>query len=140
MKRLITVTLAIVLLLSACGKKEVKKVTEDSTTATEAFALADVIRDAYLNKDVLVIEKNCTKEGFRAISSVVRPFDSAELSFTPVWVEIDNGVVNLNVSWNGKWRKGGKMTEERGMAVFVMKGKPLKVDAVLRANPFKYPE
>lgn len=140
MKRLFAAGLAVLLLLSACGKKEVKKVSDDSKTATEAFAVADAIRNAYLGKDVLAIEKNTTKDGFRAISGVLKPFDSAELIFAPVWVEIEEGVVNLNVSWNGTWRKSGKVREERGMAVFVMKGAPLKIDNVLRANPFKYPE
>ena len=136
----VTVILIMAVLAASCGKKAVKKVSEDSRTATQTFAVVDAIKKAYLNKDVSEIEKNTTRDGFRAITGEMKSFDSAELDFNPVLVEIDEGTVNLNVSWIGTWTKGGKTTQERGMAVFVLKGMPLKVDAVLRANPFKYPE
>ncbi|HXW68369.1 MAG TPA: hypothetical protein VEJ88_02075 [Dissulfurispiraceae bacterium] len=142
MKRLLFAAVVIIMAVLAvsCGEKAVKKVSEDSKTATETFAVVEAIREAYINKDVSVIEKNTTKDGFREISSEMKNFDSAALNFNPVLVEIEEGTVNFNVSWVGTWTKGGKTTEQRGMAVFVLKGTPLKVDAVLRANPFKYPE
>lgn len=124
----------------SCGKEAVKKVSEDSRMATETFAVVNAIRESYIHKDVLEIEKNTTQDGFRTISSMIKPFDSAELTFNPVLVEIEEGTVNLNVSWKGTWKKDGNTTDERGMAVFVLKGMPLKVDAVLRSNPFKYPD
>lgn len=129
----------ILIFVASCGKKEVKKASEDSKIATEAFALVEAIRDAYIKKDLKALEKNTTKEGFRTISSSIKTFDSVELTFTPVWVEIEDNVVHLNESWKGRWKKSGRITEERGMAVFVLKGNPLKVDNILRANPFKYP-
>ena len=142
MKRLLFVAVVLIMavLAASCGKKAVKKVSGDSKTATETFAVVDAIKKAYLKKDVLEIEKNTTRDGFREISSMMKSFDSAELEFNPVLIEIEEGTVNYNVSWIGTWTKDGKKTEERGMAVFVLKGMPLKVDAVLRANPFKYPE
>ena len=142
MKRLLFVAVVVIIavLAASCGKKAVKRVSEDSKTATETFAVVEAIRKAYLNKDVLEIQKNTTKDGFREISSVMKSFDSAELDFNPVLVEIEEGTVNFNVAWKGTWTKGGKTKEEGGMAVFVLKGTPLKVDAVLRVNPFKYPE
>lgn len=144
MKRLFFVAVVAVLILAvlaaSCGTKAVKKVSEDSKTATETFAVVDAIKDAYLKRDVSGIEKKTTKDGFRRISSVIKSFDSAKLDFNPVLVEIEEGTVNFNVSWIGTWTKDGKTTEERGMAVFVLKGVPLKVDDVLRVNPFKYPQ
>ena len=141
MKRLLMLALVILVLTASCGgKKEVKKVSAESLAATEAFALAEILREAYLKKDLNTIEKNSTNKGFREISMAIKSFDSAELSFNPVWVEIEAGVVNMNVSWNGRWNKAGKITEERGMAVFIMKEKPLRVDAILRSNPFKHPD
>lgn len=141
MKRLVLVMLILPLLVASCGgKKETKRVSEDSRIATEAFEVAETLRDAYVRKDVAALENTTTKEGFPAVSRGLRNFDSAELTFAPVYVEIVEGAVNLNVSWRGVWKKGGAATEERGMAVFVLKGRPLKVDAVLRANPFRYPE
>ncbi|MDI6801607.1 MAG: hypothetical protein QMD01_06095 [Thermodesulfovibrionales bacterium] len=140
MKRLFILVIAILVFVPSCGKKEVKKVSEDSIIATEAFELVETIRNAYIKKDLIAIERNSTKEGFRTISSAMKSFDSAELSFSHVFMEIDKNAIYLNVSWKGKWKKGEQTTEERGMAVFVLKGRPLKVDNVLRANPFRYSE
>jgi hypothetical protein len=138
MKRLLVYAIILFVFVASCGKGEVKKVSEDSKMATEAFSLAEKIREAYAKKDLSTIEKNSTREGFRTISSALKTFDSVDLTFSPVWVEIEDNVVHLNISWKGIWQKGGKTTEERGMAVFVLKGRPLKVDNILRANPFRY--
>ncbi|HAK89251.1 MAG TPA: hypothetical protein DHV16_06560 [Nitrospiraceae bacterium] len=140
MKRFLIAAIITALFIAACGKKEVKKVSEDSRVATEAFALAETIRAAYANRDMSAIEKNSTREGARAIIGGMKAFDSVNLTFNPAWVEIDGDTVNLNVSWKGIWKIGGKTIEERGMAVFVLKGSPLKTDNVLRANPFRYPQ
>jgi len=137
---LMAVILAMTFFSAACEKKAVKKVSEDSRIATEAFSVINAIKEAYIQKDVLGIEKNTTQDGFSALRGVIKSFDSAELDFNPVLVEIDQGIVNVNVSWKGIWNKGGKKTQERGMAIFILRGIPLKVDAILRANPFKYPE
>lgn len=139
MKRLLVYVIIGFILTTSCGKGEVKKVSEDSKIATEAFALAEKVREAYAKRDLSSIERNSTREGFRTISSALKSFDSVDLTFTPAWVEIEDNVVYLNISWKGMWQKSGKTFEERGMAIFVLKGRPLKVDNILRANPFKYP-
>lgn len=143
MKRLFVFIAALTMLMfiASCGKKDTIKPTEDSRIATEAFKVVEEIREAYIKKDVQAIERNTTREGFKAISQTVRRFDSASLNFNPVWVEIEqDGTVNLNVSWTGTWKRGSATFDERGMAVFVLKGRPLKVDAIIRENPFKHPE
>jgi hypothetical protein len=132
--------LIILLLLSSCGKQEVKPVSEDSKIAQEAFKLAEVIKNAYVKNDRITMERNSTKEGYRELSGVMKSFDEAELLFTPRKVEIEDSTVYLNLTWNGTWTVGGKRTEDRGMAIFVMEGWPLKLDRVLRSNPFRQPE
>lgn len=132
--------LIIVLLLTSCGKQEVKKTSEESKIAQEAFRVAEVIKDAYIKNDRSTLEKNSTKDGYKEIIEARKSFDNAELSFTPKWVEIEDSMVNLHVSWNGTWTVRGKRFEDRGLAVFVMEGKPLKLAKVLRANPFRQPE
>ena len=139
MKKIAILLMFAAVLIISCGKKEVKRVSSDSKTATEAFTVLDKIRDAYLKKDIAVIEANTSSEGFRTIKSSIHPFDSATLEFTPAFVEIDGGKVTVNVSWKGAWTKGGAVQNERGMAVFVLNGTPLKVDSIIRANPFRYP-
>jgi hypothetical protein len=132
--------LIIVLLLASCGKQEVKKASEETKVAQEAFRLAEVIKDAYIKNDRSTLEKNSTKDGYREIIDARKSFDSAELSFTPKWVEIEDSAVNLHISWNGTWTVRGKRIEDRGLAIFVMEGRPLKLAKVLRANPFRQPE
>jgi hypothetical protein len=134
------VIMTVVLAVSCSSTKAAKKVTQDSKMATESFAVINAVKDAYVKKDMLTIEKNTTTDGLKAISSVLKRFDSAELDFNPVLVEIEDSTVNVNVSWKGTWSMGGKTSQEQGMAVFVLTGTPLKVNSILRATPFRYPE
>jgi hypothetical protein len=129
-----------VLLTSCGGSKEVKKVSPESKLAQEAFELAETLKEAYLRNDRDAIGENSTKEGYREIIGALKPFDSAELTFTPTWVEIMDSTVNLTISWKGIWVAQGKTTEERGSGVFVLEGKPLKLVKIQRANPFSQPE
>ncbi|MBM4140267.1 MAG: hypothetical protein FJ242_02065 [Nitrospira sp.] len=129
-----------ILLIASCGKKEVKKVSMESNMAKEVFALAETMRNAYVKNDRATLERNSTKEGYRELIGAMKSFDSVELTFTPRWVDIEDSVIYLNVSWKGTWVVSGKKTEERGMAIFVLEGKPPKLARVLRANPFKQPE
>ena len=128
------------LLVVSCGKKEVKLKTMDSKIATESFALVEGLRAAYVKRQIPEMENYTTKKGFKGITDVLKTFDSVDLKFTPVWVEIQDDKIFLNVSWKGRWTNAGNITEERGMAVFEIAGRPLKINAVLRANPFRYPE
>ena len=139
MKKLILSFLVLFFLVS-CGKSEVKQVTEDSKTAKEAFALIGAIKDAYVKRDMKSIEGLTTRDGYRTVLGAMKSFDSAELTFNPAFVEIDGDTVNVNVSWKGVWKKDRRTIDERGMAIFILKERPLKVHNILRANPFRYPE
>jgi hypothetical protein len=124
----------------SCGKKEVKEVSEESLMAQEAFQLAETIKQAYLDNDRKALERNATQDGYRELVGEIKSFDSVELEFVPTWVEIDDTVVKLTVSWKGTWIVSDFTKEDRGIAVFVMEGQPLKVAQVLRASPFRQPE
>ena len=126
--------------LISCGKKEVKEVSEASLLAQEAFRLAETIKQAYLDNDRKALEKNTTQDGYRELIGEIKSFESAEIEFTPTWVEIDDTVVKLTVSWQGTWIVSDFTKEDRGIAVFVMEGQPLKDAQVLRASPFRQPE
>jgi hypothetical protein len=124
----------------ACGKKEVKPVTQESKTAQEAFELAEAIKKAYEEKDKSALEENTTADGYRELIGAIKSFDRAELAFTPTWVEIKDSSVSLNISWKGAWTVRGTVTNESGLAVFVLEGSPLKLSKILRENPFRQPE
>ena len=123
----------------SCGKKEVKPVSQDSKTAEEAFALADHIRDAFMKNDRDAVQKDTTESGYKDIYNGRKSYDSVELEFTPRWVDIDQAQVTLNITWKSKWTVAGRQVEDRGMAVFVMEGRPLKLSAIQRSNPFNVP-
>jgi hypothetical protein len=129
----------VLLILVSCGKKEIKPVSQESKTALAAFNLADKIRKDFVEKDMAAIRQNSTEKGYEDITAGNVSFDSLELTFTPRWVEIDNNKVTVNISWTSNWVIGGKKKEDRGMAVFVMEGIPLKVAGIKRANPFVAP-
>ena len=139
MKKALVLLFVISALLS-CGKKEVKQETDDSKIAQEAIMVAEEIKIAYLKNDLAAIEYNSTKDGYREILGAIKSFDKAELAFTPKWVDIDRSSVSLKVAWDGLWVVKGQKTDERGTAVFMFEGRPLKLNRVLRANPFRQPE
>ncbi|MDQ7786953.1 MAG: hypothetical protein RDU01_05045 [Thermodesulfovibrionales bacterium] len=123
-----------------CGKKEVKPAPQESKTTQEAFELAEAIKKAYEEKDKSSLEENTTADGYRELISAIKSFDRAELAFTPTWVEIKDSSVSLNISWKGAWTVRGTVTNESGLAVFVLEGSPLKLSKILRENPFRQPE
>lgn len=127
--------------ITACGgKKEVKQVSHESRIFKEAFLIAETLKTAYIKKDFSTIAENSTKEGYKDIIDYIKHFDSAELTFTPRWVEIEKSKVYLNISWRGSWVAGGETVRERGMAVFLFEDSPLKLSKIIRGNPFIYPE
>jgi uncharacterized protein YcfL len=133
------ILLCAALLLFACSKKEVKPVSIESKTSVEAFTLADTIKNAFVKKDTETVQRNTTPEGYQDVMANTKPYDSVELSFTPRWVDIDGSQVTLNVSWKSTWTVSGKKLEDRGMAVFRMDGRPLKLTKIVRGNPFVVP-
>lgn len=141
MRNALYILIIIFPLILSCGKQEVKPVSEESKIAQEAFNLAEVIKNAYVKNDRLTIERNSTKEEYQELIGAMKRFDNAELFLTPRKVDIKEDLtVYLSLTWNGTWTEGGKRTEDRGMAIFVMEGRPLKLSRILRENPFVQPE
>lgn len=135
-----TILLIALFVFMSCSSKEVKQETDESKKAREAFAVAETVKEAYLKRDLSAIENNTTKEGYREILGAIKNFDKADLTFSHKWVEIDKAAVSLKIAWSGTWVVSGQTTEERGTAVFVFEGRPLKLSRILRANPFRQPE
>ena len=128
------------LLLMSCGGKEVKPVSPEAKLVQEAFSLAETLKEAYAENDRSTLETNSTKDGYKELIGALKAFDRVELTFTPTWVEIRDTAVYLTISWKGTWLVKGKVTEERGQAIFALEGKPLKLAQIQRSNPFKQPE
>ena len=121
-------------------KKEVKQTTQESKSATEAFGIAETIKNAFVKKDSTTLQRNTTEAGMKDVMSGKQAYDSVDITLTPRWVEIEGEQMLVNISWKSSWTLSGRKSEERGMAVFVMEGNPLKLTRILRANPFKLQE
>ncbi len=130
----------LVFALGACHGKEVKQPSPESRLSLETFAVIETIRDAFVKNEIEIIRTHSTADGYKDITANKKPSESVELTFTPRWVEIDGDQVTVNVTWKSKWRASGGVISDRGMAVFVLEGRPLKVAKILRANPFLFPE
>jgi len=140
MMRKVLLILMVVLAVAACSKKVVKVQTEDSKLAQEAFALAENMRQAYVKKDFNSFTNYSTEQGLRDVERQLKDFDDVKLEFEPRWVEIEGDKLILNVSWKGTWQVRGRERKDRGMAVFELTGRPLRLNRILRSNPFKNPE
>ncbi|ACI21741.1 MULTISPECIES: lipoprotein [Thermodesulfovibrio] len=138
--RKIIIVMIVLLLFSCGGKKQVKQPSPEYSYTTQAFKVVDEIRQSYQNKDNSGIRKNCSESAYREIIASIRPFDKAEVEFTPVLAEMEKDGYRLYVSWNGKWSYLGNETEERGLAIFLIKGNPPRVEKIVRGNPFRYPD
>jgi hypothetical protein len=140
MKRFLPL-LAALLLLVACGGKEVRQPPEEALVAKEAIAVAEDLRNAYVHRNFQAMRRYATEEAYSDIIRNIKKFRSVELEFTPRWVEVNQDAteVTLNVSWSGTWTLDGKKESLKGMAVFSLTGKPLKLAGVLRGSPFVEP-
>lgn len=129
----------VLFVITSCGTKEVKVQPRESTRASTSVEQLQKIREYYVKKDAEGLRSMITAEGFKTIAAGMKSFDSVELQFTPRWVELrDDGVV-VSSSWDGTWRQAGQTVTEKGSAMFLFKGTPLKLDAILRDSPFIYP-
>jgi len=139
MKKILFFLLFGVLLVS-CGKKEVKQVSPESKSVMDAFSLAETVKNAFIIKDSITLQKSSTAEGYKDITANSSAYDKVEITFTPRWVDIENNQLHVNISWKSSWVVSGKRTDDRGMAVFLIEGTPMKVAKILRANPFISPK
>jgi hypothetical protein len=108
MKRTVLLLIMGLVFVSCGGKKEAKQVSQESKTATEAFALAETVRSAFEKNDRATIQRNSSEEGFRDITTNRKGYDSVEITFTPRWVEIEGTRLHLNISWKSAWVLSGR--------------------------------
>lgn len=139
-----SVILLLVLPLLSCGKKTIKP-PQDVATAKDSFALIEELKTAYIEKNRTKLEALSTNKGYISLIGAIKEFNSAELEFSPTWVEIEGDRVDLQLSWEGTWRvtssEGADASfQEKGLAIFILRGSPLRLDEILRDNPFRQPE
>ena len=143
MRNLLCLVFAIILLaaLTAGCSSDAKKPTEDSIIAMEALDIVEELRKAYTSRDFSSMARFSTNDAYRSIAASLKSFDKVELSFTPKWMEIDRAgsAVEMLVAWKGTWRVGDKSEEKDGTVLFIIGGKPLKLQSIERLSPFSQP-
>ncbi len=142
MKKSFSIVLMILLglsLIGACSSKEKKPVPQEAMLTKEAFRIAEKLKDAYLQGDRSVFKTYCTRKGYLKIISSIKEFDHATLSFKPEWVDIDREKLILYIRWEGSWKANGRYYSEKGLTAFQYRLSPLRLDDILRNNPFSYP-
>jgi hypothetical protein len=138
MKRPLLLVLSALLVLACASEKE--RPSEDSLLAVEAIGLADGMRDTYLKKNSEGLRKFCVPEACDDILRDMGRFKTEELEFTPQWVQIkQDGSVQLKVSWKGRWTHKNGRKEDRGLAVFELTGRPLRLRGISGSSPFVGP-
>ena len=120
---------------------DVKKPTEDSIIAMEALDIVEELRKAYSSRDFSSMARFSTGDAYRGIAASLKSFDKVDLTFTPKWMEIDRegAKVEMLVAWKGTWSVGDKSQEKDGTVLFIIAGKPLKLQGVERLSPFSQP-
>lgn len=132
-----------ILLFSSCSKDEIKGPSQEAIIAKEAMDLVNSIKEAYMAQDEEKIKQMIDSEqvlkdlSFSGGPTVTSPPTSLEFLFR--WIDIYDSKADVYVSWKGLWKKDSKEIEQKGLALFVLEGKPFKLKKILRENPFVRP-
>lgn len=134
MKKTCVTLIILVSVFLGCSSKEKVKPSDDSQLTTEALNNIDTLKTAYEGKDWDAFRSRLAP--VLAINSKEPSFEKAELSFSPRMVDINNSDVMVSLNWMGEWVIRGKERRDRGVAVFVFEGTPLKLSRIEGDNPF----
>ena len=138
MKKTQVIFIILILTLSGCGGKDKVKLSADYLLTTEAIETINVLKTAYQGKDIIRLKGISAPEIADRIAGGLY-FDSAELSFAPRTVRIKDQSVMVNTNWQGTWIINNNTFKNRGIAVFVFEGSPLKLVRIDGDNPFLIP-
>ncbi|MEF9425805.1 MAG: hypothetical protein L0956_00995 [Candidatus Mariimomonas ferrooxydans] len=135
MKKTCVTLIILVSVFLGCSSKEKIKPSDDSQLTTEAMNSINTLKTSYEEKDWDTFRSRLTPVLATKISKEPS-FEKAELSFSPRMVDINNSDVMVSLNWMGEWVIRGKERRDRGVAVFVFEGTPLKLSRIEGDNPF----
>ncbi len=133
---LLVVLLAVLSL--GCSKDAVKP-SEDSLITTNALAVIEAIKEAYVNKSEANIH---THMGSSLASSVIKNlyFEQAVLRLTPRLVKLTDTSVNVNLNWQGTWQfANDKEVKISGVGNLIFHRETMELTSVDGDNPFMTP-
>ncbi len=130
---------SILFTLPSCAKKKLTPTPFEARIGNTSVSVMQEFKDAYEDRDISEMRRLSTSDGFRQISVLMKDFDIAELDLNPKWLDIKDKEILLYMSWKGKWIKNNDTTNERGLALFILKRDSMRLDQVMRSSPFIYP-
>ena len=133
---------ALALVLLACGSQE-KRPSQDVLLAEQATKHIERLRSEYASMSMSGLEALCSAEAYEAIERDLgkNAHSPSTLEFVPEWVEISvDGTIEVRVGWSGTWTlSGGEEARDKGKAVFVLGGRPMRLQKLKGASPFAAP-
>ncbi len=132
------ILIILLFIFPACSGKDKVKPSADSLLTTDALSTIHAVRTAYEEKDHDFLKNHLVPELAEDISKELS-FEKAELSFTPKMVKITDSTITVDLNWKGSWVVKGDKLQDRGAAVFVLDGSPMKLIRLIGDNPFHTP-
>ena len=133
---------ALALVLLACGSQE-KRPSQDVLLAEQAAKHIERLRSEYASMSMSGLEALCSAEAYEAIESDLRRhgLSPVTIEFVPEWIEISvEGTISVRVGWSGTWKLSrGEEARDKGKAVFVLGGRPMRLQELKGMSPFAAP-
>ncbi|MBI4698030.1 MAG: hypothetical protein HY758_03745 [Nitrospirae bacterium] len=130
--------LIILVFISGCSGKDKVKPSADSLLTTEALNDISIVRTAYQDKNNSALQNYLAPELYESISKQMF-FDRNDLSLSPQIVRIIGTEVMVTVNWQGVWTMKSEARKDRGVAIFVFEGSPMKLVRIDGDHPFLIP-
>jgi len=125
-KKMYAYLLVFLLISAGCTGKEKIKPSADSMTAQNTINAVNLVKDAYLQKDVRVLQEQLEPALSDEVISQLF-FDKAELSLTPRMIRIKDSVVTVQINWQCEWTAKGRAMKNSGVSTLVFKKDNMKL-------------
>lgn len=126
--------------LVGCGT-QAKRPSQDVLIAGQVLKHVERLRMAYSARDMVAMEALIMPEAFREIRYGVKQFSSVDITMEGQWIDIkEDGSIEVRISWAGRWHIDRSLeATDKGVAVFVLSGSPLRLEKVRGLSPFAAP-
>jgi len=134
-KPLLLVIFAVFILIGCADKKEVKLSTE-AESSLEAIERTELIKGAYLQRDMEKLEVLIEKKLLNKIKDNM-DFQEAKLDISsPRIIRINEEKIRLHINWYGEWTISNRRFKRSGIGIFTFDKRSMKLVNIEGDNPF----